>query len=308
MQYIAALLGAVFFGCVVYLGLSALFGKKIAIQKRLRLTLSANPSGADDADMNASFNERMLKPVVNQLLGFFSLLIPQNAAALEKLSTQLLQAEIRMSARNYSAAVLLFTVACTAGFVLIGKLLDKSLMIMALLGVAGIYAGVVLSRFQLKSKITKRNNEIYHQLPDTLDLLSVSVAAGLGFDQALGYVVKKSEGALMREFDTAQREISLGRSRKEAMERLADRCDSIEIRTFVSAVLQADEMGASIKNVLQIQAGTIRETHKQNVEEKVQKLSVKMLIPMVLFIFPVLFIVLLGPAVPSIVEAFSGMG
>ncbi|MCG8484732.1 MAG: type II secretion system F family protein, partial [Clostridia bacterium] len=173
-------------------------------------------------------------------------------------------------------------------------------------GILGLCSGLIISRFHLKSKISRRKNEIYHQLPDTLDLLSVSVSAGLGFDQALIYVVKKSEGVLIRELDTAQREIALGRSRKEALEQLADRCDSLEIQTFVSAVIQADEIGASMQNILQVQASAIREAHKQNVEEKAQKLSVKMLIPMVLFIFPVMFIVLMGPSIPAIMEALGG--
>lgn len=308
MAYITALLFGVFSGCVIYLCLTVLFRKRIAIAKQLRFTMTSNREGTDDAEINISFNERVIKPIMTRLLGFFSMLIPQNAAAQEKLTVQLTQADIRMSAKNYSAAVLLFTVACAIVFALCGRMLGKSLLVSAVIGLVGVYAGVVISRFRLKSKIKRRQNEIYHQLPDTLDLLSVSVAAGLGFDQALSYLVKKSEGALIREFDTVQREISLGRSRKEAMERLSERCESIEIRTFVSAVLQADEMGASIKNVLQIQASTIRETHKQNVEEKVQKLSVKMLIPMVLFIFPVLFIVLLGPAVPSVIQGLGGLG
>ncbi|SHI18949.1 tight adherence protein C [Sporobacter termitidis DSM 10068] len=306
MKYISALLFGVFFGCIVYMGLDLLYRKRIIINKRLRMAM--NQSDSDEADANASFSARILKPLSNRLLGFFAMFVPLSATAQEKLTAQLMQAEIRMSAKNYSAAVLLLSIVCAGAGVLVGQLLGKPPLTSALFGAVGIYAGVALSRFQLKGKISRRKDEIYHQMPDALDLLSVSVAAGLGFDQALSYVVRKSEGALIREFDTVQREISLGRSRKEAMERLAERCGSIEIQTFVSAILQADEMGASIKNVLQIQAATIRETHKQNVEEKMQKLSVKMLIPMVLFIFPVLLIVLLGPAVPSIIQALGSMG
>jgi tight adherence protein C len=306
MIFITAICFGVFSGCVFYLCLNQVFKKKLTIVKRLRFAATSNQSAADDPELNMSFGERMIKPVVTNLLGFFAMLIPQSATAQEKLTKQLMQAEIKMSAKNYSAAVMLFTVTCVIVFPLIGWLLGQPLLNCALLGLVGVYAGVVLSRFRLKSKIKRRKAEIYHQLPDALDLLSVSVAAGLGFDQALSYLVKKSKGALIREFDLANREIAMGRSRKEAMERMAERCESIEIRTFISAVIQADEMGASIKNVLQIQASTIRETHKQNVEEKMQKLAVKMLIPMVLFIFPVLFIVLLGPAVPSVIEAFGG--
>ncbi|TEB12136.1 Bacterial type II secretion system protein F domain protein [Pelotomaculum sp. FP] len=306
MKYVFALSCGVFFYCVVYMCLSMRFSKKIVLEQRLRNTAKLNHPNTKDEELDTPFSERMLKPVLNRLLNLFSMFIPQNSAAQDKLTQQLMLAGIRMSAQNYSAAVLLFTVTCVIVFALYGQIMSHSILTFVLFGLLGLGTGLVMSRFHLKSKITGRQNEIYHQLPDTLDLLSVSVSAGLGFDQALAYVVKKSQGALIRELDTAQREISLGRSRKEALERLADRCDSLEIHTFVSAVLQADEMGSSMQNILQIQASAIREAHKQNVEEKAQKLSVKMLIPLVLFIFPVMFIVLLGPAVPSVIEALGG--
>ncbi|WHH57942.1 type II secretion system F family protein [Petroclostridium sp. X23] len=307
MKYMFALSCGVFFYCMVHMCLSLLFSKKIVLEQRLQHTCELNYQDMEDNELNTPFSERMLKPALNRLVNLFSMFIPQNSAAQDKLTQQLTLAEIRMSARNYSAAVLLFTTACVMVFALYGWVVGQSISKSVLFGFFGICTGLVMSRFQLKSKITRRQNEIYHQLPDTLDLLSVSVSAGLGFDQALSYVVKKSEGALIRELDTAQREISLGRSRKEALERLADRCGNLELRTFVSAVLQADEIGSSMQNILQIQASVIREAHKQNVEEKAQKLSVKMLIPLVLFIFPVMFIILLGPTVPSIIEALGGI-
>ncbi len=307
MKYIFALGSGVFFYCVVYLYLSMLLTKKIVVEQRLRNTAELNQENSEEKELDAPFSERILKPVLNRLINLFALFIPQNNTAQDKLTEQLTQAGIRMDARNYSAAVLLFTVTCAIVFALYGSLVSQSIGRAMLFGIFGLCAGVVLSRFQLKSKITQRQNEIYHQLPDVLDLLSVSVSAGLGFDQALAYVVKKSDGVLIRELDTAQREISLGRSRKEALGRLGERCDNLELRTFISAVLQADELGSSMQNILQIQAATIRESHKQNVEEKAQKLSVKILIPLVLFIFPVMFIILLGPAVPSIMESLGGV-
>jgi tight adherence protein C len=308
MKIIIALMCAIFSGCIVYLGLSFIYGRNIILKKRLQFVTASDSPGMEDEDKNASFNERILKPLVTRLLGYFSSLIPMSLEAQEKLAKQLLQAEIRMNPKHYNAGVLLLSLLCGVIFGLLGLLLEKPIPICVIFGLIGIYAGVVIPRFNLKRKIKRRRDEMYHQMPDVLDLLSVSVAAGLGFDQALAYVVKKSKGALSREFDIVQREIHLGRSRKEAMERMADRCESAEIQTFVSAVNQADEMGASLKNVLQIQAATIRETHKQAVEEKMQKLSVKMLIPMVLFIFPVLFIILLGPAVPSIIQGLGNLG
>ena len=307
MKYIFALSSGIFIYCMVSLYLSTLLSKRIVLKQRLRDTARQNHKNTEDKELDAPFSERMLKPFLNQLINFASTFIPKNSAAQDRLNQQLTMAGIRMDARNYSAAVLLFAAFCTVMFVLYGCLIGQSILRSVIFGIFGVCMGLVLSRYYLKSKITKRQKEIYHQLPDTLDLLSVSVSAGLGFDQALSYVVKKSEGVLIRELDTAQREISLGRSRKESLDRLGERCDNLELQTFISAVVQADEIGSSMQNILQIQAAAIREAHKQNVEEKAQKLSVKILIPMVLFIFPVMFIILLGPVVPSIMETMGGV-
>lgn len=198
MKYAFALSCGVFFYCVVYMCLGMLFSKKIVLEQRLRDTAELNHPNTEDEELNTPFSERMLKPVLNRLLNLFSMFIPQSSAAQDKLAQQLMLAGIRMSAKNYSAAVLLFTVTYIIVFALYGGIIGQSILMSVQLGLFGLCTGLVLSRFQLKSKITRRQNEIYHQLPDTLDLLSVSVAAGLGFDQALAYVVKKSKGALIR--------------------------------------------------------------------------------------------------------------
>ncbi|HEY4543436.1 MAG TPA: type II secretion system F family protein, partial [Tissierellaceae bacterium] len=132
-----------------------------------------------------------------------------------------------------------------------------------------------------------------------------SVVAGLGFDQALGYVVERAKGPLIDEFNITQREITLGKSRKESLNDLANRCQVEELKTFTNAIIQADEMGISMQNVLNSQSKMIREAYKQEIEEHAAKIPVKILIPMVLFIFPVIFIVLIGPAVPQIMGALG---
>ena len=144
-------------------------------------------------------------------------------------------------------------------------------------------------------------------MPEILDLLSVSVSAGLGFDQAMQYVVEKTDGELTAELAITQREIRLGRSRDEALRGLAERCKVDALRMFVSAITQADNLGIPISNILQVQAENARREHKQKVEEKAAKLPVKMLIPLVFFIFPVIFIILLGPAVPRVMQAMGAM-
>ena len=183
---------------------------------------------------------------------------------------------------------------------------NLSIMSKMLYGVIGMLLGYTMRRLELTSSITKRREEIESQLPEALDMLSVCVEAGLGFDQALQYLVKRCKGQLIDEFSTVQREISLGRKRSDALKRMADRCDIDDIRSFVGVVVQADELGFSIKNVLKMQAVAIRQSHKQKTEEKAMKIPVKILIPLVVFIFPVIFIILLGPAIPSIMSSLGG--
>ena len=251
--------------------------------------------------------EQVMDIATIRMISAFEVLIPDNPEASKKVEEKLLFAGMHITPKRYRATVvfrmfmagvILFVLTIATGYAL-----NDALMYMFF----GIAAGYVLSRFDLGKKVTKRQEEIYHQLPNAMDLLSVSVAAGLGFDQAIDYLVEKSEGALIDEFAVTQRELMLGRNRKEAMKDLANRCNNLEMQAFVTAVLQAAETGSSLKNVLQTQAASIREAHKQAVEEKAYKLAVKMLIPMVLFIFPVIFIVLMGPAVLQVIDTFASM-
>ncbi len=305
MIFLTAVAGAVFTYFLINICLSNVFSNSLILNERLKTVEDMGKRHKETGELDVPILDRIMKPVINRILIVFSVFAPKNPAALERMEQQLKQAGVHMKSQNYSAAVAFFTAVCICIGVFYG--MPRGIIRAVLYGGVGLYAGLVVSRFHLKSKIKKRKEEIYHQLPEMMDLLSVSVSAGLGFDQALGYVVGKFKGALMEELDITQREIALGRRRKEALIGLADRCENMEIRTFVTAVIQADEMGSSMQNILSIQASTIRQTHKQNVEEKAQKLSVKILIPMVLFIFPVIFIVLMGPAVMSIMEMFGGM-
>ena len=169
----------------------------------------------------------------------------------------------------------------------------------------GILSGYIISRFVLASRVTRRQNLLEKQLPGFLDLLSVCVEAGLGFDQAIQYVCHEYKGELSDEFKVVQRDISLGSTRKQALMSLCQRVTSSQMTTFTAAVLQADEMGISLKNILNAQSRNVRLAYKNKIEEKAQKLSTKILIPMLIFIFPVIFIILLGPAVPGIMKALG---
>lgn len=156
----------------------------------------------------------------------------------------------------------------------------------------------------LINRAQKRDREIEKSLPDILDLLTVSVEAGLGFDAALVKVAEKANSILAGEFRRVIKEIRMGKSRRDALKDLARRLDSESITSFVGAVVQADQLGISFSRILRLQAEKVRFKRKQRAEEEAMKAPVKMLIPLILFVFPAIFIVLLGPAVLKIMAVF----
>lgn len=150
-----------------------------------------------------------------------------------------------------------------------------------------------------------RKNEIEKQLPDVLDIITVSVEAGLSFDGAVERVVQKSDTILSRELSTTLKEMRMGKLRKLALRALADRCDVSDLTVWVGAMIQADELGVGIGNVLRIQSNQMREKRRFRAREKSMKAPIKILFPLVFFIFPSIFIILLGPAALHLMEVFA---
>ncbi len=159
--------------------------------------------------------------------------------------------------------------------------------------------------YYLKSKISKRQEVIRKSLPNALDLLTISVEAGLGFDQALYKVVNNSKGALGEEFKRTLKEIEIGVARKDALRNLCKRTDVPELNTFIFSIIQADIFGISIGKVLRIQAGEMRIKRKQAAEEKGMKAPVKLIFPTILFLFPALMVIILGPAAINIINTMK---
>lgn len=259
-----------------------------------------------DEDLNKPLYERLIKPFIMSLSLKLAKLTPKKRSKsdsknqqTDKLKKMLRQAGMSLSVDEYALIKIFVIIGIATLFGFICAILGLGSRI-ALGASLGALTGYTYMRFNLTSKITKRRELMEQQMPDVLDLLSVNVEAGLGFEQALLQVIGHFEGPLIDELTIAYREISMGRTRRDALILLAERCELDELKTFASSIVQAEQLGISIKNVLRTQAAAIRSSRRSKVEEKAQKVQVKMLLPMVGLIFPVLLIVLLGPAVVKI--------
>jgi tight adherence protein C len=169
-----------------------------------------------------------------------------------------------------------------------------------------VLLGWMYPSVSMKRRLTKRVEAMQQALPGTLDILAISMEAGLSFDMALSKVCESESGPLVAELAQVLTEIRLGRPRGDAMLAMADRNDIDDISTFLRAVVQAEPLGVSISNVLHIQSDEMRRRRRQRAEEKGHKAPVKMLLPMMGCIFPTIFIVLLGPAVLTVIASGAG--
>jgi tight adherence protein C len=164
----------------------------------------------------------------------------------------------------------------------------------------GAYLGYALPEFWLGGRIRKRQKAILLSIPDTLDLLTISVRAGLGFDAALAKVVEKLKGPLTEEFRRALAEVRVGKARRDALRDIVPRTEVPPLTNFIGAIIQAEQLGVSISKVLQVQSEQLRIERRQRAEAEAARAPIKMLFPLVGCIFPSLFIVILGPAIISI--------
>jgi tight adherence protein C len=169
---------------------------------------------------------------------------------------------------------------------------------------AGLAVGFQFPVIWLYNIATKRDAEMQRGLADAIDLLTISVEAGLGFDAALQQVAKNTEGPLAGELSRVLQEMQIGRSRSEALRAMGDRTKLMDVRSFVSSMVQADAFGIPIGQVLRVQSQEIRVKRRQRAEEKAGQVPVKIMIPVVLFILPCLLLVVMGPAIISVAGSF----
>ncbi|MBP2028297.1 tight adherence protein C [Acetoanaerobium pronyense] len=165
----------------------------------------------------------------------------------------------------------------------------------------------IFPNFVLNQKIRERKFVLSRQLPDILDLMTVSVESGLSFDSAMAKVAEKGSNELSKEFGKVVYEIQMGISRRQALKNMVQRCDTDDVRVFLSSVIQAEQLGVSIGKVLRVQSAQMRTKRRQRAEELAMKAPIKMIIPIVFFIFPSMFVVILGPALIQIKNMLIGL-
>lgn len=266
-------------------------------------TLNEIERMGDRRDRLSTQKNSLIKKLLLTLSDKIAAKIKLAEAQRQWLRQDLQQQGLRLKPEEYVAQMIIALVGGLALGLYISATMGVFLPL-ALLG--GGYAGFTVYRFYTGKRKRERVQAIADQFPDVLDLLATSVSAGLGFTQAMQYVAEQYQGPLTDEFVAVQRAISLGSTRRAALMEMAERVGLQEMRTFVGALVQADELGISLGNILNAQAKEVRQINRLKKEEKAQKVAVKMLLPMVLFILPALFIVLLAPAAAQALQAFSG--
>jgi tight adherence protein C len=278
--------------------------EKSVVRASLRQLEGYEVENVRDKELLNPLRDRALLPLLNGLTGLGRRLTPigyvdqirKKFVYAGELGTDAVDKFLAIRVVTISAAIVLVPVIWTMSG-LTGKTRLGVLLLTVLILVLGPDAS-------LNRKVEARQLDIRRRLPDVLDLLTISVEAGLGFEQALDRTVASVPGPLSDEFSRMLGEVRAGASRAEAMRALEQRSSVTELRSFVLAILQADTFGVSIGRVLRAQADEMRIKRRQLAEELAQKAPVKMLIPMVFCIFPALFVVVLGPAMINIYENF----
>lgn len=305
------MLYAAFFFAVFFLIFGLLFismDKKNQVKHRMEHFLGeneTNPADLVEKKNKESFRNRVFLPLWMEAKKSLSKRLPNKQV--EKLDKQLVQAgnPLRMKSADYRMVQLAFLIGMPLVLLFYGLLLGFQGTSLFIFLFIGSLIGIVLPRYYIKMKMVERKKRASKELPDFVDLLSVSLEAGLGFDSALSKVIGKQDGILAKEFRRCLEELRLGLTRKEALMGVRDRLDVEEISSFINSVLRAEKLGVGMVQVLRILTVDVRERRRQKAEETAMKAPIKILFPLVFFIFPSLFIVILGPVAIQLIHQFN---
>lgn len=279
------------------------FGKKVMVSERLQSIKSIGME-YDEDEMKTPFIDRVISPLVDKMARAIGKLTPSGIK--DRYETLIMHAG-KQKQMNTSKLLLLQVISAVffGGLIYgLSVLLNLPSVFFALL-VA--FLGWMLPFVHYRTMARKRQEDIQVSLPSFLDLLYVSVEAGLGFDMAMKRSADKMKGALSEEIRAVLDDISKGRNRSDALRSLSKRTGVDDLNTFVTAVIQADQLGSNIANMLRVQSSSARTRRRQRVEQAVAKLPVKMIFPLVFFFLPAIFIIILGPAILNVIKALGDM-
>jgi tight adherence protein C len=303
----AILIGFAVAGGIILIMLGLSSGKPIdPVQARLTQLGNAQARNLEELELQQPLSERTIRPLISRLSRMGGRL--GSASSTDTAEKRLAMAgnpgDLRVT--DWMGVKLLVALGTGVIMALLFGLVLGGVGAGFMLGIAGFGFGYLMPEFWLGSRIKARQKVILKMIPDTLDLLTISVRAGLGFDAALAKVVEKLPGPLTDEFRRALAEVRVGKARRDALRDMVPRTNVAPLSNFIGAIIQAETLGVSISKVLQVQSEQLRIERRQRAEEQAAKAPIKMLFPLVGCIFPSLFIVILGPAIISIVVTLGG--
>ncbi len=274
-----------------------------------RLTqFTERPMTLEEMELELPFSQRVLVPISRAMLNVLGRLSPKASHEKIKLNLQMAGNPGNLTSTMFSGIRLALSAFLLIVFGFVTRSAGLPLINALLYTVLGGAVGYILPGIWLGQQIKKRKDNLIKALPDALDLLTVSVEAGLAFDSAMQRVAEKWDNELSREFKKVLIDVRLGKVRRDALKDMVARCGVDDVQTFIAAVIQAEQLGVSISKILRVQSDQMRIRRRQRAEEKAHQAPIKMLFPMVFLIFPALFVVILGPAVPRLYNSFGGLG
>lgn len=292
---------------LVFLGLALPRFSRDPVEARLAAFAVARPTTLEEIELQQPFSERVLKPLVRKLSETVVKAQSRKQTQVKKEnSLAAIQKKLNLAGNPYNwtpsdyLGVKAFAALAVGGvlFFLLTLAGKPALAIPA--GGGGALIGWFIPDLLLRSKTGARQHEIVRAMPDALDLLVISVEAGLGFDAAMARLVQKSNNALTREFGRAQAEMRVGRPRKEALKDIVERTEVSDLSNFIGAIIQAEQLGVSVAKVLKVQTDQMRTVRRQRAEQQAATAPLKMIPVLALFIFPALCVVILGPIWPTV--------
>lgn len=258
----------------------------------------------EEIELSQPFSERVIIPVINRIGEFSARFTPQKAIQDTARRMELAGNPWPIDAATFLAIRFILAVILGGLLVVVVLISPPSKASDNFMYIGGAaFAGFFLPHLMLTSKITRRQKDIRKAMPDALDLLTICVEAGLGFEASMSKVAEKWETELSMAFARVLREIQLGKVRRDALKDMSERLGIPEMTSFVAAIIQSEQLGVSLARVLRIQSDAMRIKRRQHAEEEAHKAPIKMIIPMALLIFPSILIIILTPAVIQIMEA-----